>query len=67
VIATREYRVKIGVEEAQPVGAFFFVSSRLSLLTRGLVLESFGNSTSDTSKLLFLLFFGLRVYFIRFA
>jgi len=59
--------VNIGVEEARPIGAFFFVSSGLSLLTRGLVLESFGNSTSDTSKLLFLLFLGLRVYFIHFT
>ena len=56
--------MKIGVVEAWPIGAFFFVSSGLSLLTRGLVLESFGNSTFDTSKLLF---FGLRVYFIRFT
>jgi len=48
--------VKIGVEKVWPVGAFFFVSLGLSLLTRGLVLESFSNSTSDTSKLLF---FGL--------
>jgi len=37
--------VKIGVEEAQPIGAFFFVSSGSSLLNRGLVLELFGNST----------------------
>jgi len=48
--------VKIGVEEARPVGAFFFVSSGSSLLTQGLVPELFGNSTSDTIKLLFLLF-----------
>ena len=59
--------MKIGVEEAWPVGAFFFISSGSGLLTQGLVLESFGNSTSDTSKLLFLLFFGLQVYFIHFA
>jgi len=52
--------VKIGVEEARPVGAFFFfVSLGLSLLTQGLVLESLSNSTFDTSKLLFLFFFGL--------
>ena len=55
------------MEEAQPVGVFLLVSIGSSLLTRGLVLESFGNSTSSTSKLLFLLFFGLRVYFIHFA
>jgi len=55
------------VEEAQLVGVFLLVSIGSSLLTRGLVLESFGNSTSNTSKLLFLLFFGLRVYFIHFA
>ena len=59
--------MRIGVEEDWPIGAFYFVSSGLSLLTRVLVLESFGNSTSDSSKLLFLLFFCLRVYFIRFA
>jgi len=59
--------VKIGVEEARPVGAFFFVSLGSSLLTRGLVLELSGSSTSNTSKLLFLLFFSLRVYFIRFT
>jgi len=46
----REYRVKIGVEEAQPIGALFFVSSGSSLFTQGLVLESFSNSTSNTSK-----------------
>ena len=38
------------MEEARPVAVFFFVSAGLSLLTRGLVLESFGNSTSNTSK-----------------
>ena len=59
--------MKIGVEEAQPVGVFLFVSLGSNLLTRGLVLELFGNSTSNTSKLLFLFFFGLRVYFICFA
>ena len=58
--------MKIGVEEARSVGVFFFVSSESILLTRGLVLESFGNMTSNTSKL-FLLFFDLRVYFIRFV
>jgi len=47
--------VKIGVEEARPVGAFFFVSSGSGLLTPGLVPESFGNSTSDTSKLFVLI------------
>jgi len=47
------------VEKARPIGVFFLVSVGSSLLTRGLVLESFGNSTSNTSKLLFLLFFGL--------
>jgi len=52
------------VEEAQPVGVFFLVSAGSSLLTRGLVLESFDNLTSNTSKLMF---FGLPVYFIRFA
>ena len=54
------------MEEAQPAGVFF-VSAGSSLLTRGLVLESFGNLTSNTSKLLFLLFTDLRVYFIRFT
>jgi len=38
------------VEEARPIGVFFLVSVRSSLLTRGLVLESFGNSSSNTSK-----------------
>jgi len=61
------YRVEINVEEAQPVGVFFLISMGSSLLTRGLVLESFTNSSSNTSKLLFLLFFGLRVYIIRFV
>ena len=56
--------MKIGFEEDWPVSAFFFLSLGLSLLTRGLILESFDNSTSDTSKLLF---FGLRDYFIHFA
>ena len=42
--------MKIGIEEARPISAFFFVSSGSSLLTRGLVLESFSNSTSNTSK-----------------
>ena len=57
----------IEVEEARPIGVFFLVSLGSSLLTQGLVLESFGNSTSNTSKLLFLLFFGLWVYFICFS
>ena len=47
------------MEEARPIGVFFLVYVGSSLLTRGLVLESIGNSTSNTSKLLFLLFFGL--------
>ena len=38
------------MEEARPIGVFFLVSVRSSLLTRGLVLESFGNSSSNTSK-----------------
>jgi hypothetical protein len=43
--------VEVELEEAQPVG----VSSPVvpvgsSLLARGLVLRSFGNSTSNTSK-----------------
>jgi len=59
--------VGIEVEEARPIGVFFLVSLGSSLLTQGLVLESFGNSTSNTSKLLFLLFFGLWVYFICFS
>ena len=59
--------MKIGVEEAWSVAAFFFVCLGSSLITRDLVLESFGNSTADTSKLLFLLFLRLRVYFIRFT
>ena len=54
--------MKIGVEEARLVVAFFFVSSGSSLLTRDLVLELFGNSTSNTSKLLFMsLLYSLRV------
>ena len=40
----------IEVEEARPVGVFFLLSMGSSLLTRGLVLESFGNLTSNTSK-----------------
>ena len=59
--------MKIEVEEARPINVFFLVSAGSSLLTRGLVLESIGNSTSNISKLLYLLFFGLWVYFIRFA
>ena len=55
------------MEEAWPIGVFFFVSVGSCLLTRGLVLESFDNLTSNTSKLLFILFFGLQVYFICFA
>jgi len=35
--------VKIGVEEARPIDAFFFISSGSSLLASGLVPESFGN------------------------
>ena len=55
------------MEEARPIGVFFLVYVGSCLLTRGLVLESFGDSTSNTSKLLFLLLFGLWVCFIRFA
>ena len=47
------------MEEAHSVSVFFLVSAGSSLLTRGLVLESFDNWTYNTSKLLFLLFFGL--------
>jgi len=42
------------VVEARPVGVFFLVSVGSSLLTRGLVLESFGNLTSNTSKYIIL-------------
>jgi len=52
------------VEEARPISVFFLVSLGSCLLTRGLVLEYFGNLTSNFSKLLF---FGLWVYFICFA
>jgi len=44
------------VEEAQPVSVFFLVSTGSSLLTQGLVLESFDNSTSNTSKFIVLIF-----------
>ena len=38
------------MEKAQPVGVFFLASMGSSLLTQGLVLESFGNLTSNTSN-----------------
>jgi len=43
------------VEEARPVIVFFLVSAGSSLLTRGLVLESFGNLTSNTTKFIVLI------------
>jgi len=50
------------MEKAWPIGVFFLVSVGSSLLTQGFVLESFGNSTSNTSKfdvLIILWFTGL--------
>ena len=38
------------MEKAQPVGVIFLASMGSSLLTQGLVLESFGNLTSNTSN-----------------
>ena len=58
--------MEIEVEEARPVGAFFVVSVGSSLLTQGLVLESFGNLTSNTSKFVLIVLW-LQVYFIYFA
>ena len=43
------------MEEARPVDVFFLVFTGSSLLTRGLVLESFSNSTSNTSKFIVLI------------
>jgi len=53
------------VEEARPIGVFFLVSAGSSLLTRGLVLESFDNSTSNTRK--FCSYFSLVYEFTLFA
>ena len=57
--------MQIEVEEARLVGVFFLVSTGSSLLTRGLVLELLGNSTSNTSKFIVLIVLGLWLYFIR--
>ena len=43
------------MDEARPVGVFFLVSAGSSLITRGLVLESFSNLTSYTSKFIVLI------------
>jgi len=59
--------MKIEVEEARPIGVFFLVSMESSLLARGLVLESFSNSTSNTRKfiVLIVLWFTTLLYSLR--
>jgi len=48
------------VEEAWTIGVFFLVYVGSSLLTRGLVLESFDNLTSNISKYIVLIILWFR-------
>jgi hypothetical protein len=50
--------VEVELEEARPVGvSSLVVPAGSSLLARGLVLGSFGNSTSNTSKFIVIIAF----------
>jgi hypothetical protein len=63
-----EYRVEVDLEEAWPVGVSSpVVPTGPSLLARGLLLGSFGNSTSNTSKIIVIivLWFTSLLYSLR--
>jgi hypothetical protein len=60
--------VEVDLKEAQPIGvSSLVVPTGSSLLTRGLVLGSFGNSTSNTSKfiVIIVLWFTSLLYSLR--